>query len=293
MEKIAIITINFNTEDLVKRLIKCLMNQSYENWELLIVNNSKDDFKIKYVLDSFDKKIYLLNINKNIGYSSANNIGFKYLWDNKIISANDIVLFINEDIVVKDENFFSKAINLMKKLNCNFLGPKIINNDKTLMLPHKKRSNYFKCLFHIGNNGLIDKIFQVNRSLKRLLNPVKVFLINGACFFTLAGSFNDVGLFDPNTFVYYAEELLFLKVKTLNMDVYYVPEIEVFHDHSGTFRKNFNLLLKKKLVFDAEIYFLENILNINKIGLAFFKFERLLEMFFYKLIKKANCIRTT
>lgn len=286
MQKIAVVTINYNTENLVKRLISCLLNQDYSNWDLVVVNNSNGDLKIKNVLNSFDKKIYLLNVNKNVGYSKANNIGFKYLWDNKIISENDIVLFVNEDIVIKDNNFLSMGASLIKRLNCSFLGPKIINNDGTMMLPHTKRSNYIKCLFHIGNNGLIDKIFKVNNGLKRLIKPVKMFLVNGACFFTGAGFFNDAGLFDENTFVYYAEELLFLKVKKLSMEVYYAPEIEVLHDHSGAIRKNFNLLVKKKLVYDAEIYFIQNVLNINKIGLAFFKFERFLEFFFYKLKKQ-------
>src|SRR4030067_883187 len=129
------------------------------------------------------KKIGIITINYNT----------EDLLENKVISKDDIALFTNEDIVIKDEDFLIKSVDAINDLKCGFLGPKIINNDGSLMLPHIRKAGFLKCLFHMGNNGRVDKIFRINRSLKKLKSPIKVFLINGACFFCEAGDFARVG----------------------------------------------------------------------------------------------------
>ena len=284
MQKIGIITINYYSEDLIARFTKGLLNQVYKNWVLVIVNNSPDDTSIKKVIESSgSEKILLLNINKNVGYSEANNSGFSYLLDQNKIGSSDIVLFSNEDIVIKDKDFLSKSVELLNKLNCGFLGPKIINNDGSLMLPHLKNTGFLKCMFHIGNNGKVDRIFAINKNLKNITKPGKVFLLNGACFFCRVSDFSKAGMFDANTFIYYAEELIYRKVSECKIDVFYCPEIEVFHEHSGSVKKNLGVIWKKRSVYRSELYFLTKILKINKFLLILFKTERNIEFLLVKL----------
>ncbi len=278
MKKIGMITINYNTEDLLEKLISCLIRQSYKNWVLLIVNNSPDNTEISRVIKSFnDSRIMLGGNNKNLGYSRGNNLGFKYLMDNKIIGSDDLVLFTNEDIVIKDRDFLAKSINSMDKLKGGFLGPKIINNDGSLMLPHVRKAGFLKCLLHMGNNGKVDNIFKINRSLKNITRPRKVFLLNGACFFCKAEDFIKIGMFDTNTFIYYEEELLFRRVFDAGIDVFYNPEIIVYHEHSASVKKSFSIVNKKKFVYDGELYFLTRILKASRFLLLLFKSERAAE----------------
>ncbi|MEA2015451.1 MAG: glycosyltransferase family 2 protein [Actinomycetota bacterium] len=283
MKKIGIITINFNTEDLLKKLIDCLEEQSYRNWVLLIVNNSPDNTEIIRVIESFnDSRIILGGNNKNLGYSRGNNLGFRYLTDNKIIGSGDLVLFTNEDIIIRDSSFLKRAVEEIDKLKCGFMGPKVINNDGSLMLPHVKKAGFLKCLLHMGNNGKVDKIFKINRSLRNVKSPRKVFLLNGACFLCRAGDFDKIGMFDTNTFIYYEEELLFRRVSDGGIDVFYNPGIQVYHEHSASVKKSFSIINKKKFVYDGELYFLTRILKINRFQLFMFKFERAVEFLLLK-----------
>src|SRR3972149_7143692 len=292
MKKIGIITINYNTEDLLEKLIGCLIRQSHKNWVLIIVNNSPDNIAINEVIKSFnDSRIILTGNNKNLGYSKGNNLGFKYLMENKVIGKDDIVLFTNEDIVIKDKDFLIQSINTINDLKCGFLGPKVINNDGSLMLPHIRKAGFLKCLFHMGNNGRVDKIFRINRSLKKLKSPIKVFLINGACFFCEAGDFARVGMFDTNTFIYYEEELIYRKVYKAGIVVFYDPRISVYHEHSASVKKSFSIINKKKFVYDGELYFLTSILNVNKFLLLLFKFERAVEQFLLKAILSLKSVK--
>ena len=248
MQKIGIVTINYNSEDLIKRFIEGLLKQTYKNWILVIVNNSPDDISITEVIKSFkSKKILLLNINKNIGYSKANNRGFCYLTDKKIIVSDDIVLFSNEDIMIKNKNYFKESVKMLNDLECGFLGPKIINNDGSLMMPHLKKTGFLKCMFHLGNNGVIDRIFGINKSLKIIKEPKRVFLLNGACFFCRTDDFKKTGMFDNNAFIYYAEEMIYRKAYDHHIRVIYYPAIEVFHNHSGVVKRSFSIIRKKKI----------------------------------------------
>ena len=292
IQKIGIITINYNTEDLLEKLIRCLVQQSYRNWVLVIVNNSPNNIAINKVIRSFNNsRIILTGNNKNLGYSKGNNLGFNYLMENKIISKDDIVLFTNEDIIIRDKNFLVKSIDAINNLKCGFLGPEIINNDGSLMLPHIKKAGFLKCLLHMGNNGRVDKIFRINRSLKKLKSPIKVFLINGACFFCEAGDFIRAGMFDTNTFIYYVEELIYRKVYNAGIEVFYDPGISVYHEHSASVKKSFSVINKKKFVYDGELYFLTGILNVNKFLLLLFKFERAVELFLLKVILSFKSIK--
>lgn len=292
MQKIGIVSINYYSEDLIARFIKGLLNQVYKNWILVIVNNGPDDLTIKKVIESSgSEKILLLNINKNVGYSEANNSGFSYLLGQNKISNNDIVLFSNEDIVIKDKDFLSKSVELSNKLKCGFLGPKIINNDGSLMLPHLKNIGFLKCMFHIGNNGKVDRVFAINKNLKNITKPRKVFLLNGACFFCRVSDFSKAGMFDTNTFIYYAEELIYRKVNDCKINVFYCPEIEVFHDHSGSVKKIMGVTRKKRSVYRSELYFLTKILKINKFLLFLFQTERNMEFLLVKFISALKLVR--
>ncbi|MCJ7471686.1 MAG: glycosyltransferase [Actinobacteria bacterium] len=292
MQKIGIVTINYYSEDLIERFIRGLLNQTYNNWILVVVNNSPDDIYLNKVIKSFEsEKILLLNINKNVGYSEANNYGFCYLTDKKIISDDDMVLFSNEDIVIKDENYFRESVRMLNKLECGFLGPKIINNDGSLMLPHLKKTGFLKCMFHIGNNGVVDRIFGINRSLKKIKGPKRVFLLNGACFLCRASDFIRAGMFNTNTFIYYSEELIYRKIDDCRIGVIYYPGIEVYHDHSGSVKKSFSILRKKRFVYESELYFLTEILKVNKFLLFLFKTERNMEFLLNRFLSALRLVR--
>ena len=76
---VSIILSIYNDEKFIKKSINCLLNQTYKNIEIIIINDGSTDKsqKILKVFEKNYKNIYLINNKKNIGLTKSLNIGIK------------------------------------------------------------------------------------------------------------------------------------------------------------------------------------------------------------------------
>lgn len=90
---ISIIMPVYNSEKYVSEAIESVRNQSYENWELLIVNDGSTDMSPKIIDDYFkkDSRIKVFH-RKNEGVSLARNFALNYI-------CGEYVTFIDSDDV--------------------------------------------------------------------------------------------------------------------------------------------------------------------------------------------------
>ncbi|MGF1993730.1 glycosyltransferase family 2 protein [Enterococcus casseliflavus] len=77
MDKVSIIMPCYNCEMYLEEAINSVLNQSYENWELILIDdNSKDDTKrIISKYEKMDKRIVTLYQSVNSGAAQSRNIG--------------------------------------------------------------------------------------------------------------------------------------------------------------------------------------------------------------------------
>jgi len=286
---LGIITVNYNSDDMIKKLYEDLIKQDYDNWVLIIVdNNSKQEsiFNIEQMISN-DTKVILINNSENLGFAKGNNIGVEYL--NKKFSLKvEKVLFINPDIRITEREYLSKALHIMDKEKADFFSGGIITEDGGEDLPLFKQKTYLRTLLHIGNNGRVDKFLNKINSQKKM---GLVFGLNGACFFADINSFLKVGMFDPNTFLYYEEDILFSKANNQNMKILYYPIIKVMHHKSKVMKRNISIYRKKKIVFESEKYYLKEILKINNFLYYIFILERSLELLLLKYITRNKVVK--
>lgn len=76
---VSIIISIYNDEKFIKKSINCLLNQTYKNIEIIVINDGSTD-KSQKILKEFEKNyknIYLINNKKNIGLTKSLNIGIK------------------------------------------------------------------------------------------------------------------------------------------------------------------------------------------------------------------------
>jgi glycosyltransferase involved in cell wall biosynthesis len=72
---VSIITPSFNSEKFIGEAIKSIQNQTYTNWELIIVDDCSSDKTVSIVSDfaQFDARIKLFQLEKNSGTGVARN----------------------------------------------------------------------------------------------------------------------------------------------------------------------------------------------------------------------------
>jgi teichuronic acid biosynthesis glycosyltransferase TuaG len=74
---ISVITPFYNSEKFLEKTIQSVINQTFSHWELLLVNDSSTD-NSRNIAEKYcaaDKRIQLINLDKNSGAGIARNIG--------------------------------------------------------------------------------------------------------------------------------------------------------------------------------------------------------------------------
>jgi glycosyltransferase involved in cell wall biosynthesis len=114
MELISCITPTFNRKDLLARAIQSCIDQTYRNWEMIIVDDgSKDDTdKLVEEIAVRDSRVRFYR-NPGKGANAARNFGIRK-------SAGDYIVFLDDD----DEHLphrFESQLNAIKKSGVKFI----------------------------------------------------------------------------------------------------------------------------------------------------------------------------
>ena len=153
---IDIILPNYNSEDFLEKTIKSIIQQSFVNWNLIIVDDSSNS-KTKKILKKYlnHKKIKIFFLKKNKGTGYCRNLAIKK-------SKNSFIAFIDSDDLWM-KNKLNYQISFMKKNNLSFT----YTNYKTFGLKNKKINVPKKFTYRefIKNTSIATSTMMVKRSL--------------------------------------------------------------------------------------------------------------------------------
>lgn len=98
--KISVIIPVYNTQKYIKRCIDSVINQTYKDIEIIIINDgSTDKSLIEIQRYSSLKNVKIIDLKNNIGLGASRNIGIKQ-------SSGDYITFVDSDDWL-DSNFIS------------------------------------------------------------------------------------------------------------------------------------------------------------------------------------------
>ena len=108
-----IILPNYNKEFFLQETIDSVLNQSYNNWKLVIIDNCSTD-NSKTVIEKFreNKKINIIHLKKNMGASFSRNLGIR-------LSNSKYISFLDADDLWTP-NKLNDQINFMEEKDYNF-----------------------------------------------------------------------------------------------------------------------------------------------------------------------------
>ena len=158
---VSIVIPTYNAGSFIKKTIQSILNQTYRNWELIIVDNHSEDDTVKNILNFEHKRIKLLKtfnkgvigVSRNIGIKNANGKWISFLdaddwwYPNKLERSIskleigfDIVChaedWVNEDKIVKTVKYGPKINssyrNLLFKRNCFSTSAVVVSKDQLI-----------------------------------------------------------------------------------------------------------------------------------------------------------------
>ncbi|WP_303189341.1 glycosyltransferase family 2 protein [Fusobacterium ulcerans] len=125
---VSIITPLYNSEKYIGETIESVLNQTYKNWEMLIIDDCSKDNGVKIVNNYIlkDKRIKLFRNEKNEGVSFSRNRAID-------LSQGKYIAFLDSDDLWKKEKL-EKQISFMEKNNIDlsYTGYEKINTDGSL-----------------------------------------------------------------------------------------------------------------------------------------------------------------
>ena len=204
---ISIIIPTYNSEKTIKKTLNSILNQTYQNFEIIIVDNSDTDETIRLIKKNFNsKKIKIFRIKEKVINGIARNIGV-----NKSSKKSDLISFCDSDDLWKPDKI-SNQINFMLNqksavcfTNYDFYNPK----------KNKYIKNYFKIPFTIINFSLL--------SITNLIGTSSV-LIN-------KNLFKAVGGFPESNYFYSFEDyFLWLKIAKKTNFHYLDENLTIYRD---------------------------------------------------------------
>jgi len=107
MPIISVLMSAFNAEKYIEETIDSVLNQSFKNFEFIIINDGSTDTTEKKILSYKDSRIRFFNNKKNIGLTKSLNRGLK------IAKAKYVARIDADDLLTKD--YLKKKLEFFKK----------------------------------------------------------------------------------------------------------------------------------------------------------------------------------
>ncbi|MBR3523081.1 MAG: glycosyltransferase family 2 protein [Bacilli bacterium] len=244
-----LLIINYNDYKNTKRLIENVADFKTINHVVVVDNCSTDD--------SYDKllklkvKADIVKSEANKGYSYAINYGMKYI-EKKYKQAN--VFISNSDIIIPTED---SLILMLKELkgNVGLVGP-VVNEHGVLNRGWKMPTpmvDAFLNLVVVHNWVRKKKIFYKEDHYNDKVSRVDV--VSGCFFLVNTKDFKNINYLDENVFLYYEENILASKLKSIGKNEIIVNDAFIIHDHAATIDNNIKRIKKFKILKKSQYYF--------------------------------------
>jgi teichuronic acid biosynthesis glycosyltransferase TuaG len=105
-ELVSIVIPAYNAADYIEETVQSILNQSYQSWEIIIVNDGSTDNTIDIIKSFTDHRIQCIT-QKNAGVAAARNKGLAFA------KGEYVVFFDADDLMTPD--FLSERLNTLKK----------------------------------------------------------------------------------------------------------------------------------------------------------------------------------
>ena len=222
--KVGIVILNWNNYEDTKECLESIGHQTYESFDLVVVDGMSTDHSTERIQKEFPKYNYIY-LDRDIGYGGGNNAGIKFL----LKEGAEAVLSMNNDVIL-DKNCLEELVKeLQRNSKAGIIGPR--------MYSYSDRK-----LFQLSG-GYVNVLKSkpspkwVKEDSESPIEPFEVIKLPGACILVRKEALEYSGLFDEGFFLYYADTDFEKRISDQGWRQVSVPSAKAYHKISATVGK--------------------------------------------------------
>lgn len=226
MNKLAIVVLSWNGADILKSCLNSLEKQSYDNYQIIVVDNdSKDSSRdvLKQQKELLGEKLHVIYNRKNSGFAGGVNIGIKYSLENGF----DGVALFNSDATA-DKDWLANLAKVLDEQSEVGIA--------TGLLLHQGGGTIDSTGEFYSKWGLAFPRFRGKPSSQKPASGL-VFGATGGASLYRAEMLRQIGLFDENFFAYFEDVDISFRAQLSGWKVYYTSEAIAYHEQGGSSKK--------------------------------------------------------
>jgi len=214
---IYLLTINYYSSDLIKRLLDSIKQTKCDNFKFIIVNNSPEDKDVNKLTNY--AYVHILEAKNNLGFGGGSNLGLTWIYEQ---NPSALVWLINPDAYFAEDYLPSAQLFFLEYPEISILGTEVDDPSGNI---------WFASGEFIKKNGNI-------LTIKTSLNYEKkaYFLadwVTGCSMLINFKKFNQCPNFDPDYFLYYEDVDFCQRYSKSGYLVAVTNKIKVIHQASS------------------------------------------------------------
>jgi GT2 family glycosyltransferase len=227
--KISIIIPTKDRIDLLKRCIESIQNRSsYDNYEIIIVDNMSQEEETAAYLDGLGKSYRIIKFNEKFNYSKLNNYAAEF-------ARGEHLLFLNNDIEVLNSDWLEAMLEQSQRDEIGCVGAKLLYPDRKIqhvgvVVGWGGRAEHIYKWLHSNDIGYMGHFVSIRNYSA----------VTAACMMLRKSIFNEVGGFDERFEIGFGDVDLCLRVRELGYENLFTPYAELLHYESATRGRSFS-----------------------------------------------------
>lgn len=264
-----LVILNYNDYDNTKRLVETILDYKCID-HIVVVDNCSTDNSYNKLKEIKSYKWDLIKTHSNLGYARGNNCGIKYLINkynvdiigisnSDVLFSSDLVDTILDDFRCSDYSLIS-GLQLTEDLKVFYHS---FWNKITILGSYyniMEKFYLFSRIIRLLNLYPHGKL--VRESLKNdSIFPVDV--IGGSLFFIKADVMKQINYFDGHTFLFFEEDILSCKLRSIHKKIGVDPRVSFVHYCSSSINDNIDDVKVNEIAFDSGRYYFKRYLTKN------------------------------
>jgi GT2 family glycosyltransferase len=230
MLKVAVVILNWNGENFLKKFLPRVISNTIESGvNVIVADNGSTDGSISYIENSYPDT-QVIKLNQNYGFASGYNLALKQ------IDAEYYVL-LNSDVDVP-KGWLNPLVQFMDaNPNAAACMPKILDYSNPSRFEYAGAAGGFTDI--LGYPYCRGRILScIEESGWQYDEPLEIFWASGACLFIRSKVYWEANGLDDDFFAHMEEIDLCWRLKNLGYSNWCVPNSKVYHVGGGTLPNN-------------------------------------------------------